>query len=178
MDRNDVSTSESEKTGSDRMKNENSMTGIETVPQTEEQGSTQPARVNVLNEIIAEGAKLKAKQSYVRKGLKDIIEKINEIIPSDISTPYTTYPFIDETEEKYGLAWIMDTGTIYIAKYSTWNNEEHGELNIDETKIYRVRKAAEALPFFLADVKRRIEEVDRKTEKAKGIIDKIRELIQ
>ena len=133
---------------------------------------------NILNEIITEGAKLAAKQSYIRKGLKQLIDKINGIIPDGVHIPYTVYDFIDEDEDSYGRAWLINDTSVRLVKYSTWNETIESDVTIDKADIKEVRLAAEALPKALKKARDRIKEVKTRTEHAAQLIDSMLEAIE
>ena len=150
-------------------------------PQTAATGTPAQNRAeneNVINEIIVEGAKLAAKQSYIRSGLIKLMNKINETIPQGTHIPYSRYVITEEDTEKYGLAWIADDISIRLAKYSTWDDKEKGNAELDIYNIRDLRKAIEELPTALEHIRDRIIEVKNKTEHAEQVINSMLEALE
>jgi len=131
-----------------------------------------------IESIVANAAKLDAAELRVRKELNEVITALNDVLAGK-DIPYSVYPFTEENQERYALAWRACFEGFALIYYSTWGNREDSVLDsIEKLDEPQIRAAVAALPSAIEHVRERVLTTKRRTEAAEETLTKILEALK
>jgi len=147
----------------------------ESSPALEQNTNVGQGLSKVLNDINVMALHLAMKRTWIRKGLKELIEKVNrelsKVEDGGIHAYYDVVCGIDD-EEYIDISWRFKNGKISLMYYDKAAQQWTREVDLDEESPVYLRKAVEKFKFFIEMIIKKYKAVMNDYDSAIEILNK------